>query len=254
MARLAAAGAGGLNGFFETSSSPIRLINIFQCPRNTLIIIIRRRNTIIGFSGNGGDGTQFSRRLALQAAAAAAVDLSLSSGGARQLGLAEDNGLWLDGPLPIPPVYNRIANEETGSRSFLKKGVYIANIGPKGSAYRLRKYAFDLMGLGDLIGQDAWNYLRRYLRLKSTFMYYDFDTVISAAPTNDQKPLTNLANRLFDSVEKLEDAVKMQSLPRTESCYKDTTAILQEVQSSMESEALKWKSSPYGMGFLKQEN
>ncbi|XP_043705625.1 photosynthetic NDH subunit of lumenal location 3, chloroplastic-like [Telopea speciosissima] len=243
MARLA-----GLNGVFETSS--IRLINIFH-PRNT-----PRRTTVIGFAGIEAGAKEderhpliFSRRVAL---GAAAVALSLSSGA--RLTLAEDNGLWLDGPIPIPPVYNRIANEETGTRSFLKKGLYIANVGPKGSAYRLRKYAFDLMGLGDLIGQDAWNYMRKYLRLKSTFMYYDFDTVISAAPTNEKKLLTNLANRLFDSVEKLEDAVKMQSLPQTESCYQDTTAILQEVKSSMESEALKWKPSPYGMGFLKQEN
>ncbi|XP_058091971.1 photosynthetic NDH subunit of lumenal location 3, chloroplastic [Magnolia sinica] len=146
---------------------------------------------------------------------------------------AEDNGLWLTGPIPVPSVVNKIANEETGTRSFLKKGIYMANIGAKGSAYRLRQYAFDLMGLGDLLGQDAWNYIRKYLRLKSTVMYYDFDKVISAAPIDEKQPLTDLANKLFDSVEKLEDAVKMRNDPEIKSCYEDTTVLLQEVMTWM---------------------
>lgn len=96
-----------------------------------------------------------------------------------------------------------IANKETGTRSFLRNGIYMANIGPQMSAYRLKHYAFDLLALGDLIGQDAWSYLMKYLCLRSTVMYYDFDKVISAAPEEQKQPLTDLAIRLFDSVEKV---------------------------------------------------
>ncbi|CAA3011639.1 photosynthetic NDH subunit of lumenal location 3, chloroplastic, partial [Olea europaea subsp. europaea] len=56
--------------------------------------------------------------------------------------------------------------------------------------HRLKRYAFDLIAMGDM-------------RLKSTFMYYDFDEVISAAKVDDKKSLKELANRLFNNVEKV---------------------------------------------------
>lgn len=165
-----------------------------------------------------------TRRFLLGLAAAA---MSAQSG--IEKSLAEDNGFSYSGPIPIPPIYNKIANEETGTRSFLKKGVYMANIGPQGSAFRLRKYAFDLLALEDLLNKDAWNYVRQYLRLKSTTMYYDFDKVISAAPADEKKPLTDIANKLFDNFEQLYAAVKLKSLPKTETCYQDTAVLLQDI-------------------------
>uniref|UniRef100_A0A0F7GY65 Photosynthetic NDH subcomplex L 3 n=1 Tax=Masdevallia picturata TaxID=125444 RepID=A0A0F7GY65_9ASPA len=145
----------------------------------------------------------------------------------------EENGLWLPGLLPIPSVTNKINNPETGTRSFVQLGVYVANIGPEGSSYRIRQNAFDLLGWGDLLERKAWNYLKKYLQLKSTIMYFDFDTVITGASEEKKQPLTDLANRLFSSFEKLEEAVKMKDDDIARSRYDETTIILKEVMEKM---------------------
>ncbi|ESQ49957.1 hypothetical protein EUTSA_v10021484mg [Eutrema salsugineum] len=176
------------------------------------------------------DSVQLTRRMTL----GFAVSIGLTGTfGINNTSLAQDNGFWIDGPLPIPPIYNNITNEQTGTRSFLKKGVYVADIGTKGRMYRVKKNAFDLLAMEDLIEPDTLNYVKKYLRLKSTFLFYDFDNLISVAASEDKQPLTDLANRLFDNFEKLEDAAKTKNLAETESCYKDTKFLLQEVMTRM---------------------
>lgn len=192
------------------------------------------------------DSVQMTRRMTL----GSAVSIGLTGiYGGNNVSLAKDNGFWIDGPLPIPPIYNSkhhstsnswlndydsslkalynfclgsvqfgriqnrkqliqlcvytedITNEQTGTRSFLKKGVYVADIGTKGRMYRVKKNAFDLLAMEDLIGPDTLNYVKKYLRLKSTFLFYDFDNLISVE--KDKQPLIDLANRLFDNFEKV---------------------------------------------------
>uniref|UniRef100_A0ACD5UNF8 Uncharacterized protein n=1 Tax=Avena sativa TaxID=4498 RepID=A0ACD5UNF8_AVESA len=148
-----------------------------------------------------------------------------------------NNGWWLtEFPLPVPKIRNKeINNGETGTRSFVKNGIYMADIGPSfaAHAYRLRSAAFDLLALEDLLGKEASNYVNKYLRLKATFIYYDFDKLITAADSDAKPQLLDLANRLFDSFEKLQAAVTTKDDADIGSRYADTKLILQEVMTRM---------------------
>jgi len=208
---------------------------------------------------------QASRRSAslhLGIAAAAAVLLRQPDAARAAEDEPANNGWWLtEFPLPVPKILNskfdsffsylqkarvaltrpdtyirvaeEINNPETGTRSFLKNGIFMADIGPSfaAHAYRLRSTAFDLLALEDLLGKEASNYVNKYLRLKSTFMYYDFDKLITAA--DDKPPFVDLANRLFDSFETLQQAVTAKDDTKIGERYADTKVILQELMAKM---------------------
>ncbi|KAJ3674923.1 hypothetical protein LUZ60_005539 [Juncus effusus] len=148
-----------------------------------------------------------------------------------------NNGIWITEPyLEYPTVSTKIMNEETGTRSFLVKNpVFMADIGAEMCRYRLKHSAFDLLAMKDLVYQgDVWPYIRRYLCLKSTMMYFDFDTVINAAPEEEKPLLLNMANRLFDNAETLLDAVLKKDDELMKSHYANTEIILQEVMTKMD--------------------
>lgn len=87
-----------LNGIRETLPA-IPNLPRFQKPQ--------KRAKIISFSGTKTDNleeqpAQTTRRVALGLASIALTATIASNG----ISLAEDNGWWIDGPIPIPPIYN----------------------------------------------------------------------------------------------------------------------------------------------------
>lgn len=87
-----------LNGISETLPAIPKLPR-FQKPQ--------KRAKIISFSGNKTENlqeqpVQTTRRVALGLSSIALTATTISNG----VSLAEDNGFWITGPLPIPPIYN----------------------------------------------------------------------------------------------------------------------------------------------------
>nr|XP_010940302.2 photosynthetic NDH subunit of lumenal location 3, chloroplastic isoform X1 [Elaeis guineensis] len=106
----------------------------------------------------------------------------------------------------------------------------------KGSVLRIKKCACDLLSLEeDMVddSEDSWELMGRDLRLKSTFLYCDLNHVISSARDEHKKTLTDLANKLFDFMEELDQAVKSRSIPLTQVRYNDAALALQEVVMSL---------------------
>ncbi|KAK9983764.1 hypothetical protein SO802_033289 [Lithocarpus litseifolius] len=87
----------------------------------------------------------------------------------------------------------------------MEASVKMVDVEFRGSAHRIKKCACDLLSIGGNLvdDDDSWDLMGNYLRLKSTFLYCDFNRMISSAPRDQKKPLTELANKLFCSIETL---------------------------------------------------
>ncbi|KAG9442331.1 hypothetical protein H6P81_018185 [Aristolochia fimbriata] len=105
----------------------------------------------------------------------------------------------------------------------------------RGSANRIKKCAVDLLSMVDMTDdEDSWDLMGRDLRLKSTFLYCDFNQIISNAQDDQEKQaLTDLANRLFYYIEELDRAVKIRSVSQTQNRYSDAALVLEEIMSVM---------------------
>ncbi|XP_014522011.1 photosynthetic NDH subunit of lumenal location 3, chloroplastic [Vigna radiata var. radiata] len=197
-----------------------------------------KRGQVVGFLGSKTqeEPSECSVQTTRRTAAIGLTTLVLTWPFSDKISSAKDNGFWVeDHPLPRLTVTNNIANEKTGTRSFLKRGLFMPDIGLKGSVQRIKRYSFDLLAMADLVHADTLNYVRKYLRLKSTIIYYDFDKLISATPVDDEKQqLTDMANKLFDNFERLEEASRKKSLPETKSCYQETEVLLKDVMDRMD--------------------
>lgn len=80
----------------------------------------------------------------------------------------------------------------------------MVDIASWGCICRIKKCAFEFLSIVDLMDyEDRWDLMGRDIHLKSTFLYCDFYRVISNAPKEEKRPLIDLANKLFHSIEEV---------------------------------------------------
>ncbi|KAF3784237.1 Photosynthetic NDH subunit of lumenal location 3 [Nymphaea thermarum] len=103
----------------------------------------------------------------------------------------------------------------------------------KGSISRIRKCIRHLLTFGDQIDGESWEFVAEDLRLRSTFLFCDFNRFIAASPEDQKQPLTELANKLFHCMEEMDEAVKCRSVELARACYNDATSVLQDILISL---------------------
>ncbi|XP_039137956.1 photosynthetic NDH subunit of lumenal location 3, chloroplastic-like isoform X1 [Dioscorea cayenensis subsp. rotundata] len=108
----------------------------------------------------------------------------------------------------------------------------------KGSLCRIRKCVFDLLSMEEELvdeNDDNFEFIRKDLRLKSTFLYFDLSQIISIAGDEHKKAsLTHLANTLFSCIEKLGNALKSRRVSLIQIHYHDAALALQEVMTALQ--------------------
>jgi photosystem II oxygen-evolving enhancer protein 3 len=92
MARLA-----DINGVSKTLPALPKLPNLQRVPKRVKIVGLLGKKT----EDLQEHPLQITRRLAVGLAS-----IALTANSTNGISLAKDNGFWIDGPLPVPPVYN----------------------------------------------------------------------------------------------------------------------------------------------------
>lgn len=82
----------------------------------------------------------------------------------------------------------------------LKDRFFLQPLPPREAAQRAKESAKDILNVKGLIDKKAWPYVQNDLRLKAEYLRYDLNTVISAKPKEEKKPLKDLTGKLFQTI------------------------------------------------------
>ncbi|KAK6932404.1 Oxygen-evolving enhancer protein 3 [Dillenia turbinata] len=115
----------------------------------------------------------------------------------------------------------------------LKERFFIQPLPPVATAARAKESAKDIVGVKSCIDKKAWPYVQNDLRLKAEYLRYDLNTVISAQPKEQKKPLKELVGKLFQTISELDHATKIKSTPEAEKYYAKTVSTLNDVLAKL---------------------
>ncbi|XP_044495234.1 oxygen-evolving enhancer protein 3-2, chloroplastic-like [Mangifera indica] len=115
----------------------------------------------------------------------------------------------------------------------LKDRFFLQPLPPREAAQRAKESAKDILNVKGLIDKKAWPYVQNDLRLKAEYLRYDLNTVISAKPKEEKKPLKDLTGKLFQTISNLDHAAKIKSTPEAEKYYAETVSTLNDVLAKL---------------------
>ncbi|GFZ06285.1 photosystem II subunit QA [Actinidia rufa] len=159
------------------------------------------------------------------------VATGLASGSFVQAVLAEAKSIKV-GPPPPPSggLSGTLNSDEARDLELpLKERFFIQPLPPVEAAARAKESAKDIVNVKELIDKKAWPYVQNDLRLKASYLRYDLNTVISAKPKEQKKPLKDLTGKLFQDISNLDHAAKIKSTPEAEKYYAVAVSTLKDV-------------------------
>uniref|UniRef100_A0A5B7B3G6 16 kDa subunit of oxygen evolving system of photosystem II n=1 Tax=Davidia involucrata TaxID=16924 RepID=A0A5B7B3G6_DAVIN len=174
----------------------------------------------------GSAETETSRRAVLGLVAA-----GLASGSFVQAVLAEAKPIKVGPPPPpsggLPGTLN--SDEPRDLDLPLKDRFFLQPLAPAEAAQRAKVSAKEIIGVKSFIDKKAWPYVQNDLRLRASYLRFDLNTVISAKPKDQKKPLKDLTGKLFQTISNLDHAAKIKSTPEAEKYYAETVSTLNDV-------------------------
>lgn len=163
------------------------------------------------------------------------VAAGLASGSFVQAVLAEAKSIRV-GPPPAPSggLPGTLNSDEARDLDLpLKDRFFIQPLTPAEAAQRAKVSAKEIVGVKQLIDKKAWPYVQNDLRLRASYLRYDLNTVISAKPSGEKKPLKDLTGKLFSVIDNLDHAAKIKSSPEAEKYYAETVSALNDVLAKL---------------------
>ncbi|KAK9265396.1 hypothetical protein L1049_003402 [Liquidambar formosana] len=159
------------------------------------------------------------------------VATGLASGSFVQAVLAAAKSIKVGPPPPpsggLPGTLN--SDEPRDLDLPLKERFFIQPLSPAEAAQRAKVSAKEIVGVKEFIAKKAWPYVQNDLRLRAEYLRFDLNTIISAKPTDEKKPLKELTGKLFQTIGKLDYAAKKKSSPDAEKYYAETVSTLNDV-------------------------
>ncbi|XP_010931512.1 oxygen-evolving enhancer protein 3-2, chloroplastic [Elaeis guineensis] len=180
--------------------------------------------------GEGVGVAQSGRRAVLGLVAA-----GFAGGSVVKAVLAEAKGIKVGPPPPpsggLPGTLN--SDEPRDLDLPLKERFYLQPLAPAEAAARAKESAKDIVNLKELIDKKQWPYVQNDLRLKASYLRFDLNTVISAKPKEEKKPLKELAGKLFATIAELDHAAKIKNVPEAQKYYAETKSALNDVLAKL---------------------